>query len=182
MSSSATTVSPPHQQPHYRIRPCNDPSDAQQLYPLVQQLAQYQNLSNAVLTSVQTLTRDGFETTPPLFYSAFAEHKNNNQWTPVGFVVSYHAYDTWKGRTLIIEDLFVQEHHRRKGLGRKLFAHCIKLAFQTACAYVEWVVHNSNHRAKQMYISLGAHYPDGGVWDLMRMDAKAIETFMANPL
>lgn len=59
-----------------------------------------------------------------------------------------------------------------------MLSHCILKAHSSRCSRVEWTVLSWNKRAKQVYESIGAVYPDDGVWEIMRMDRDAIEKFV----
>ena len=74
----------------------------------------------------------------------------------------------------------MRESHRRKGLGNGLFKLCVEQAYKSGALRVEWVVLKWNERAKEMYLSLGAEYPEGGIWDLMRMDTNAMKKLITS--
>lgn len=52
------------------------------------------------------LERDCFGENP-WFYCFVAEKESNAGKDLVGFALYYHAYSTWKGRMLYLEDIFV---------------------------------------------------------------------------
>lgn len=88
----------------YRLRPCSDPSDAEAIHAMVFELATFENQPQALTQTVEDYKRDGFETQPPLFHAALAEHGQRDTWTPVGVAVWYFAYSTWTGKTFFLED------------------------------------------------------------------------------
>lgn len=88
----------------YRLRLCTDESDAKQIYEFVLELAKFSGKPDSVLTTPETLCEDGFKKSPPNFKAAFAEHVDKESWNPVGLVLWYNSYSTWKGRTVFLED------------------------------------------------------------------------------
>lgn len=71
--------------------------------------------------------------------------------------------------------MYIREAHRAKGLGTALFKLCVKEAHESGCANLEWIVLKYNDRAKKMYLSLGAEYPEGGIWEPMRLNFDAMK-------
>lgn len=47
---------------------------------------------------------------------------------------------TWAGKTMYMEDIFVSESHRSKGVGKLLFTHVVKHAKETECRRVQFEV------------------------------------------
>lgn len=77
--------------------------------------------------------------------------------------------------------MYVRESYRHKGLGMALFRFCVEQAYKSGARRVEWVVLKWNDRAKELYLSLGAEYPEGGIWDLMRLDTNAMKKVISSP-
>jgi len=76
---------------------------------------------------------------------------------PVGFVLFFPNYSTFLGRPgLYIEDLFVDESHRRRGFGRALLLYVARLASERGCGRLEWSVLDWNEPAINFYKKLGA--------------------------
>jgi GNAT superfamily N-acetyltransferase len=76
---------------------------------------------------------------------------------PVGFVLFFHNYSTFLGRSgIYIEDLFVDEAYRRRGFGAALLAYVARLAQRRGCGRVEWSVLDWNEPAINFYKRLGA--------------------------
>jgi GNAT superfamily N-acetyltransferase len=86
----------------------------------------------------------------------------------VGYALYYYAYSSFLARpTLYIEDLFVLEEHRKKGIGLALFRRCEKEATKHGCGRMEWSVLNWNNKAIRFYESLGARRLDE--WQVFRL-------------
>jgi len=70
----------------------------------------------------------------------------------VGYALYFYTYSSFLASpTLYLEDLFVLEEHRRKGLGFALFLRCIKEAVKQDCGRMEWAVLRWNKNAMSFY-------------------------------
>lgn len=98
-------------------------ADAATLVAMVRELAEYEREGPKARATVEDFLRDGFGPTPR-FEAIIAERAGE----PLGFALFYSNYSTWDGRpSLFVEDLFVRERARGKGLGRRLLAHLAAL-------------------------------------------------------
>jgi len=72
-----------------------------------------------------------------------------------GFVMFFHDYSTWVGRAGIhVEDLFVREAARGRGLGRRLLAAVAVIALERGCKRLDLAVLDWNP-ARKLYENLG---------------------------
>ena len=55
-----------------------------------------------------------------------------------GFALYHPTYSTWQGRALYLEDLYVRETHRGRGLGTALLARVAAEAVAQNCARLDW--------------------------------------------
>ena len=91
-----------------------------------------------------------------------------------GFALYFPKLSTFKGRLVLhLEDLFVQERARGKGLGTRLLREVSLRAVERNCARVEWTVLDWNEPAIEFYKSLGANVDDD--WRVVRWERNAIE-------
>lgn len=88
----------------YRVRKCDTTNDIDVLYEMVRELAAYEKGLQFLDQTADDYKRDALENEPPLFYAAIAEYNNGELWIPVGYVVWFYSYSTWKGRGLYLED------------------------------------------------------------------------------
>ena len=73
----------------------------------------------------------------------------------VGYAVVYFGYSTWVGRTLHLEDLYVQPFYRYKGVGRTLIGKIAQFAREERTARLDLHCLNWNPGA-EFYKKLGA--------------------------
>ena len=102
---------------------------------LIQELADFEKESDAVVVTVEDLVRDGFGPSP-LFDVFVAEVEKDI----VGIALYYYRYSTWKGKTIHLEDLIVKEKMRGTGLGYALYSEVIKQGKKDNVRRIEWNV------------------------------------------
>ncbi len=75
----------------------------------------------------------------------------------VGFATVIQHHSTWARQGYIyLEDLFVAQSVRGKGVGRKLIAAVVAHAQSEHCERVYWVTHHYNQAARRLYDSVAA--------------------------
>ena len=74
----------------------------------------------------------------------------------IGMALGYPRYSTWKGKTMHLEDLIVQEQHRGKGVGFALYKRFIHYAASLRVKRIEWAVLDWNQPAIDFYEQTGA--------------------------
>lgn len=91
-----------------------------------------------------------------------------------GFALYLPKLSTFKGKlVLYLEDLFVRECARGKGLGALLLRQVGANAFERGCSRVEWAVLDWNEPAIEFYKRLGARVDTN--WRLVRWGRAAFE-------
>jgi GNAT superfamily N-acetyltransferase len=76
---------------------------------------------------------------------------------PVGFALFFHNYSTFLAqRGLYLEDLFVLDEWRGRGVGRALLVRLAQIAVARDCGRLEWSVLDWNESAIRFYENLGA--------------------------
>ena len=126
--------------------------DVPVIFSFIKKLADYEKLAHEVVATEQSLleTLFGVRKTAEVAIGYF---KNK----PVGFVLFFHNYSTFLSRPgLYIEDLFVDESYRRRGVGAALLGHVARLAIERNCGRLEWSVLDWNEPAISFYKKLGA--------------------------
>jgi diamine N-acetyltransferase len=78
----------------------------------------------------------------------------------VGFATWFFAFYSWTGRGVYLDDLYVQESHRKYGIGRQLLDAVIDVARVNKCRTVRWLVSRWNANAIDFYKKIGAHVDD----------------------
>lgn len=137
-----------------RIRPATI-DDAALLRTMIRELAEFEHELEWVTIREEDLKRDGFGENPR-FRALIAEWDRN----PAGYALFFGYFSTWVGRGLFLEDLFVRDAFRGKGLGKALLAEVARIAVDEHCYGVHWEVLHWNERAIELYKALGAEFRD----------------------
>jgi len=129
--------------------------DAALLRTMIRELAEFERELDKVTIREEDLARDGFGTNPR-FRALIAEWDR----TPAGYAVFWGYYSTWAGRGMFLEDLFVREAFRGKGIGKSLMAAVARIAVEEQCYGMHWEVLDWNQKAIDLYTALGAEFRD----------------------
>ena len=140
------------------------PGDEGALFDLVKALARYEQLEHAVTGSAQALRAHLFGDHP----SAEALLAEDDSGAAIGFALFFSTYSTFLTRPgIYLEDLFVRESHRRRGVGRALLSEVRRIAEARGAGRLAWTVLDWNASAIAFYRSFGAEVlPD---WRLCRV-------------
>jgi GNAT superfamily N-acetyltransferase len=136
------------------IRPATV-DDVTLLRTLIRELATFEHELEFCVIEEADLARDGFGAYPR-FRALIAEWDAQ----PAGYALFFGYYSTWAGRGLFLEDLFVREQFRGRGIGKALLASVARVAVQENCHGVQWEVLDWNEKAIELYKSLGAKFRD----------------------
>ncbi|MGH7805167.1 MAG: GNAT family N-acetyltransferase [Candidatus Binatia bacterium] len=151
-----------------RIRPATE-ADVPVVLRLIRALAEYEKLTHEVVAT-EAAIRDGLFG-PRRSAAAILAHLGEE---PVGFALYFQTFSTFLGRPgIYLEDLFVEERFRGRGVGKRLLAHLAAIAVERGCGRLEWSVLDWNEPALRFYRSLGAGPNDG--WTVYRLTGAALE-------
>lgn len=138
---------------------------------LIRELAIFEKEPEAVEVTVAQLQNDGFGE-QPLFKAIVAEAEGK----VVGLALFYYRYSTWKGKTIHLEDLIVNNNYRGTGIGQALFTDVINYGYQQKVKRIEWAVLDWNEPAIKFYEKNGAKVLRD--WDVVQMDEQGIKTYI----
>jgi GNAT superfamily N-acetyltransferase len=123
------------------------PDDAETVFRLIQQLAEYEKLAHEVISSPE-IFRDALARSESTVEVLLAESSGQ----PVGFALFFENFSTFLGRPgLYLEDLFVLPEMRRIGIATALFDHLFQIARDRDYGRVEWTVLDWNTPAIEFY-------------------------------
>ena len=128
-------------------------ADVPLLRRFIQELAEYERESRAVLITEDELRHDGFGPDPK-FRAIIAEQDGK----PAGYALFFTSYSTWTGSGLFLEDLFVRESFRGHGVGKALLCQVAEIARKESYHTIRLDVLDWNESAIKFYKSLGAEY------------------------
>jgi GNAT superfamily N-acetyltransferase len=93
--------------------------------------------------------------------------------TPAGFALFFHNFSTFVGRAgLYLEDIYVNEEFRGRGIGTALFRRLAQIAVERDCGRFEWAVLDWNSSAIRFYEGIGAKALSD--WRLFRLTGEPL--------
>ncbi|MES2812483.1 MAG: GNAT family N-acetyltransferase [Bacteroidota bacterium] len=146
-------------------------NDMKSVLVLIKELAVYEKEPHAVVVTEADLIRDGFGENP-LFHTFVAEISGKI----IGMALYYYRYSTWKGKTIHLEDLIVNESIRGTGAGFALYKEIIKQGKLDKVRRIEWNVLDWNTPAIDFYTKSGANVLND--WRVVHMDEQGINDFL----
>lgn len=88
---------------------------------------------------------------------------------PLGFATVFWTYSTLAaGQIGVMNDLYVVEEARGRGIGRALIDHCRAACRERGALKLEWSTAPDNHTAQKLYDSTGA---ESSSWITYELDA-----------
>ena len=145
--------------------------DVSSILKLIQELADFEKEPEAVEISEEDLLQDGFQENS--LFTCFVAEVNQ---TVVGMALCYFRYSTWKGKTVHLEDLIVQQNFRGKGIGKALYKKTLQFAVENNVKRVEWVVLDWNKNAVDFYKNSGAIVFKE--WNTVQFEEKAFKNYL----
>ncbi len=92
----------------------------------------------------------------------------------LGFALYFHNFSTFKGKAcLYLEDIFVKEEQRGRGIGKMLFKRLAQIAVERGCERFDWAVLDWNKPSIEFYKSLGAFPMDE--WTVFRLTGESLK-------
>jgi len=148
------------------IRPASK-EDMMSLSEMIHEFAKFEKLSAVVTES--DLIRDGFGADPK-FRVLLAEWDGKL----AGYALFFDYYSTFEGRAaLFLEDIYVRQAFRGKGIGQALMARVAGIARQENCFGMRWEVLDWNTPAIDFYKKMGATFLDA--WQNVALKDGAFE-------
>jgi len=126
------------------------------VHRLVQELAIYEKAEQEVITTVDQYVQnfeDGWFDT----LIAIVDE------VPVGMALFHHAYSTWKGPMIYLEDLIVTESMRGKGIGLILLERLYEISIERNAKLLKWQVLDWNEPAINFYKNQGVELDPGWI-------------------
>lgn len=120
--------------------------DVTSVLALIRELATFEKAPEQVTNTAEQMISEGFGS-QPAFESIVAELDGSI----VGMAIYFVKYSTWKGKGIYLDDIYVQESMRRKGIGKLLFDAVIQIAANKEANQLHWQVLNWNTPAIEFY-------------------------------
>ena len=157
---------------NYKIRPA-ELDDVSEIFVLIKELADYERLLDHVIATEELLEE-----------TLFGENSNvevllaQNVNQVLGFALYFHTFSTFLGRPgIYLEDLFVREFARGKGIGEVLLRRIARCALEMGGGRLEWSVLDWNEPAISFYKKMGAVPLDE--WTTFRLTGEKLKKLTA---
>ncbi len=121
------------------------------LLSFIKKLAEYENMTDDVVTDEETLEKWLFNKEKAEVIFALEDGKE------VGYALFFYNFSTFLGRAgIYLEDLFILPEYRGKGYGKGLLKTLAKIAVDNGYGRLEWSCLDWNKPSIDFYLSLGA--------------------------
>lgn len=127
-------------------------SDFAQIIELFKEFAVFEKLPDKMTNSVEQMLKE------KEYFNCFVAE--NEDKVILGYSTYFFSYHTWIGKSLYMDDLYVKENYRNKGIGRRLLESIIEFAKKEECNKVRWQVSNWNKNGQEFYKKMGAEIDD----------------------
>ena len=142
---------------------------------LVDGLAVYDKEVDVIHVNREHYLVDGFNGEMPLYKCLLLQNKDDGYFCGMAFF--YFGYDIERGRFLHLEDLFIEEEHRRQGGGSLVMATLASIAKRTGCTGFVWQALDWSTAALDFYDSIGGKIMNGRL--TTRFSGDALKQFVS---
>jgi GNAT superfamily N-acetyltransferase len=141
--------------------------DVPAIRQMIVEFATFERLVQYVTVTEESIGSDGFGPAPR-FHTLLPEWDGKL----AGYVIYFPFYSSFQGPGLFLEDIYVREEFRGKGIGKLLMAEIAAIALREGLSAMRWEVLDWNHPAIDFYKKLGAELFDD--WKEMILDGNAL--------
>ncbi len=138
------------------------------IFNFIKELAIYEKLENDVTATEDLILETLFKNDKADVLIA------NYDGNPVGMALYFYTYSTFLGRIgIYLEDLYVKEEYRGKGIGKLLIKNLAKICLDNGYGRLEWSVLDWNKPSIDFYESLDAKPQTE--WIKYRLEGKSLK-------
>ncbi len=138
--------------------------DSVEVIRLIKELAKFEKLDPPDKTATRKLLKDIYSKNSPIKVLVAEFNKQI-----IGYAFYFYTYSTFLAKkTLYLEDIYISNSFRGKGIGKIFFNDLLKTAKKNKCGRMEWHVLDWNENAIKFYEKLGAKHLKE--WKYFRMN------------
>ena len=127
-------------------------TDFKKVFSLIKELASFEKLQPPDAKAEKRLFKDAFGRNPAYKMLVAEDGKDI-----IGYAFYFYSYSSFLAKkTLYLEDIFITESKRSRGIGKMFFSELAKIARKENCGRMEWCVLDWNKNAIEFYNKLGA--------------------------
>jgi GNAT superfamily N-acetyltransferase len=143
--------------------------DINSIFSLIKALAEYEQLSHAVVGNVEDLEEHLFGKRP--YAEAIVAELEDKL---VGYALFFYNYSTFLSKPgIYLEDIFVLPEYRQQGIGKALLIHVANIAVSIGAGRLEWSVLDWNQPAIDFYQNMGASILEE--WQICRVSGDRLQ-------
>lgn len=134
-------------------------SDGKAFLGLINELAEFEKLDPPDKKAQKRILKDAFSEKPLINVLLAFDHSSGGKSgkRAIGYAIYFYTYSSFLAKpTLYLEDVYISEDYRSKGVGRMFFDKLNKAAKKKKCGRMEWAVLDWNVNAIKFYDKLGA--------------------------
>ena len=141
--------------------------DAPLLRRMIVEFATFERLADQVTITEEMLARDVVGSS-----SRFRGLLPEWDGQVAGYAIYFSFYSSFEGPGLFIEDIYVREEFRSKGIGKALMAEIAAIALREGLVALRWEVLDWNRPAIDFYKRLGTTFLDD--WKAVRLEGEGL--------
>ena len=141
--------------------------DVPLLRRMIVEFATFERLAHHVTVTEEILARD-IVGSNPRFRALLPEWDGQI----AGYAIYFNFYSSFEGPGLFIEDIYVREKFRSKGIGKALMAEAAAIAVREGLGVLRWEVLDWNQAAIEFYKRLGATFLED--WKAVRLEGEGL--------
>jgi len=127
------------------------PGDEAAIVAMIRGLAEFEDAADQCTVTENQITAALFGPQP-----SASCHLAEVDGEPAAVAVWFRNFSTWDGEAgIYLEDLFVREPYRRRGLARALLATLARVCVENGYSRLSWAVLDGNSSAIALYDSVG---------------------------
>lgn len=151
------------------------PEDTELIYDFILQLACYEKMSSEVSATPDLLHESLFIKHQAEVLIAEVNHE------PEAFALYFHNFSTFLGKAnLYLEDLYVKEEMRGKGIGTKIFKRLAEIAIERNCERLDWWCLDWNEPSIKFYTER-LHAAAMDEWTVYRISGSDLKRLAEDP-
>jgi GNAT superfamily N-acetyltransferase len=142
--------------------------DVPLLRKMIVEFATFERLEKFVTVTEETLVRDGFGSRQS--YRVLLPEWDGKL---AGYAFFFGFYSSFQGPGMFLEDIYVREEFRGKGIGKALMAEVAAITLREGFWAMRWEVLDWNQPAIDFYKKLGATFLDD--WKEVRLSGDSLK-------
>ncbi len=118
------------------------------LYEMMLEFARFEKEPDGVENNPERMEKDWEAANWLIAYS-----KDNKA---CGYASFCYTYNTWRGKSAYLDDLYIREAYRGHGIGKGMLDTVTKICSENGCLQLRWLVSDWNTHAQEFYKKYGA--------------------------